>query len=97
MFATDCPVIVKANGFPACPSVHAVLAHHRDFPEILGEGETPERAASSLLNHLTAAIDSVGGDRHREVVLRAILDVRTYLAGLAGSVTSARGTARPLE
>jgi hypothetical protein len=33
MSATASPVIVKANGSPACPSVHAVLAHHRDFPE----------------------------------------------------------------
>lgn len=81
MMSTDSTtVIVNFGRLEACPSVHAVCAYHRDFPEIRGEGETSEQAIGELLHHLTAALDSVGSERHRRLVQRAIVDVQNALA-----------------
>ena len=72
-------VIVNACESPGCPSVHAMLAHHPEFPEIQGEGETAEQAITALLHHLTAALDCVGSERHRALVERVIVDVRNAM------------------
>ncbi|MEW4567725.1 hypothetical protein AB1L88_07645 [Tautonia sp. JC769] len=53
-------------------------AHHRDFPEIRAEGDTPAAAASQLVNHLTRALDSALTDWRREAIEQAIEDVKTY-------------------
>ena len=53
-------------------------AHHRDFPEIRAEGESPTAAASQLLNHLTRALDSALTDWRREAIEKAIADVRGF-------------------
>lgn len=87
MLTDSTSMIVKISKLEVCPSVFALFAHHRDFPEIRSEGETAEQAIGELLHHLTAALDSVGSERHRELVQRAIVDVRNALANLAeGSV-----------
>jgi hypothetical protein len=59
-----------------------MLAHHGDFPMIMGEGETSDRAVLALLHHLTAALDSVGSASHQGPVQQAIADVQAYLAAL---------------
>lgn len=53
-------------------------AHHRDFPEIRAEGESPADAASQLLHHLTRALDSALTDWRRTSIEQAIADVKAY-------------------
>lgn len=52
--------------------------HHRDFPEIRAEGETPQEAAEQLLNHLSRALDSAMIDWKREAIQNAINDVKAF-------------------
>ena len=52
--------------------------HHRDFPEIRAEGESPADAASQLLHHLTRALDSALTDWRRTSIEQAIADVKAY-------------------
>jgi hypothetical protein len=59
--------------------VQSICAHHRDFPEIEGEGETPLDAAVHLSSRLTAAMDSIGSGWRRDHIARAIADVREYV------------------
>ena len=58
----------------------ATRMHHRDFPEVRADGETPAEAATQLANHLTRALDSALTDWRRETLNQAIADVRAYLA-----------------
>ncbi|RUL88895.1 hypothetical protein [Tautonia sociabilis] len=59
-------------------------AHHRDFPEIRAEGESPTDAAEQLVHHLTRTLDSALTGWRRESIEQAIADVRAY-AEQAGS------------
>jgi hypothetical protein len=54
--------------------------HHRDFPEIRADGETPHAAAGQLVNHLTRALDSALTKWRRETIEKAITEVRAFLA-----------------
>jgi hypothetical protein len=59
--------------------VHSTCAHHRDFPEIEAEGETPRRAAEQLSARLISALDNIGSDWHRAHITRAIADVQEFV------------------
>jgi len=59
-------------------AVHAAVVHHRDFPEVQGEGESPEDAASRLADLLARSLDSAPSDWRREIIERAIMDVRAF-------------------
>jgi predicted RNase H-like HicB family nuclease len=66
---------------PAGPSViasHTQVAHHRDFPELRGEGETLEDAASRLADLLALTLESAPSDWRRDQIERAIEDVRAF-------------------
>jgi hypothetical protein len=54
------------------------VAHHRDFPEIRAEADSPSAAASQLLNHLTRALDSALTDWRRQAIEQAIAEVKAY-------------------
>lgn len=67
-------VIVSTGGMAQTAQVH-----HRDFPEIRAEGESPEHAASQLVNHLTRALDSALTVWRRDQIEKAIADVQSYV------------------
>ena len=54
--------------------------HHRDFPEIRAEGETPAAAASYLANQLNRALDSALTKWRRETLGQAIADIQAFVA-----------------
>jgi len=53
--------------------------HHRDFPEIRADGETPHAAAGQLVNHLTRALDSALTNWRRETIQKAIAEVKAFI------------------
>ena len=59
-------------------TAHATQVHHRDFPEIRAEGETPEVAATNLANQLVRALDSALTPWRRETIEQAIADVKAF-------------------
>jgi hypothetical protein len=59
-------------------AVHASAVHHRDFPEVQGEGHSPEAAATRLAEMLARTLDSVPSDWRREKLQQAIEDVRAF-------------------
>ena len=61
-------------------TAQAIRVHHRDFPEIRADGETPCAAAEHLANQLSRALDSALTDWRRETLNRAIADVRAFAA-----------------
>lgn len=67
---------------PAAHAIHAIPAtavHHRDFPEVCGEGDSPEDAARRLAERLARTLDSAPSDDwRRERIVRAIEDVRAF-------------------
>ena len=77
MLSNPDQVVVTPAGSSAL-AVHAAVVHHRDFPEVQGEGVSPEDAASRLADLLARSLDSVPSDWHRETVERAIEDVRAF-------------------
>ncbi len=60
-------------------TAHTALVHHRDFPEIRAEGESPELAANQLVNHLTRALDSALTVWRRDRIEKAIAEVQSYV------------------
>jgi hypothetical protein len=73
--ATDLTRVIVTTG--ATPN--ATRVHHRDFPEIRAEGETPAVAGSHLVNQLTRALDSALTQWRRETIEQAIADVRAFV------------------
>jgi hypothetical protein len=67
-------VIVTISGSSSTASVH-----HRDFPEIHAEGNSPKEAATLLIHQLTRALDSALIDWRRDRVNEAIADVQTFV------------------
>ena len=61
-------------------SVNTMQVHHRDFPEIRAEGETPRAAANHLANHLARALDSALTQWRRETLGQAIADIQAFVA-----------------
>ena len=68
--------VIVATGATA----HTMSVHHRDFPEIRAEGETPEIAAAHLANQLTRALDSALTQWRRETIGKAIAEVQAFAA-----------------
>jgi hypothetical protein len=66
--------VIVATGATA----HSTSVHHRDFPEIRAEGETPAQAATNLANQLTRALDSALTQWRRETLGQAIADVQAF-------------------
>ncbi|MDR3639033.1 MAG: hypothetical protein P4L84_34835 [Isosphaeraceae bacterium] len=60
-------------------STHATYVRHQNFPEIRGEGETPEDAARRLAGQLSLALDHAPSQWRREQVQRAIEDVLAFV------------------
>lgn len=59
--------------------------HHRDFPEVRAECCTVAEGAVYLARKLASARESVGSERHREEVERALKDVAAFRESLADS------------
>ena len=59
-------------------SVHGSSVHHRDFPEVRGEGSSPADAAEHLAQQLARTLDSAPSDWRREILNRAIDDLRAF-------------------
>ncbi len=72
--ATDPDRVIVTTGATA----QATKVHHRDFPEIRGEGESPSAAAANLANHLTRALDSALTNWRRDAIQQAIAEVEAF-------------------
>ncbi len=71
---TDADRVIVSTGATA----QATSVHHRDFPEIRGEGESPAAAARALANHLTRALDSALTNWRRDAIQQAITEVEAF-------------------
>jgi hypothetical protein len=63
-----------------CRSVRTPCVHHRDFPEIRGEGASPAEAAAHLADQLSRIIEHAPSDWRRQWIERAIEDARAFAA-----------------
>ena len=52
--------------------------HHRDFPEIRADGQTPLEAAEHLTKQLSRALDSALTNWRRESIQNAVADVQAF-------------------
>lgn len=59
-------------------AIHTSVVHHRDFPEVRGEGDTLAGAAARLAELLSRTLDSAPSDWRREKIEQAIEDVRAF-------------------
>jgi hypothetical protein len=75
---SDPSQVISTTGDYAFHSVHALSVYHRSFPEVRGEGSTPEDAAARLAALLSRTLDNVSSDWRRFVLERAIEDVRAF-------------------
>ncbi len=67
---------------PAEHAIHAVAlttVHHRNFPEVNGEGDSAEHAALHLAERLARTLDSAPSDWRREQIRHAIEDVHEFV------------------
>ncbi len=74
--ATDQDRVIATTGSTA----QATQVHHRDFPEIRAEGESPRAAATNLANQLTRALDSALTNWRRDAIQKAISEVEAFAA-----------------
>ena len=74
MTTEQCRVIVATGA-----TANSATVHHRDFPEIRAEGETPAQAATHLANQLTRALDSALTHWRRETIEHAITEIEAFV------------------
>jgi hypothetical protein len=58
------------------PQYHA---HHRDFPDLRADGESPRAAATNLALDLEREIEVAADDLHREPLQHALTDVQAFV------------------
>jgi hypothetical protein len=58
--------------------ISGVSVHHRNFPEVQGEGNSHEDAAARLVSLLTQTLQSAPSVWRREMIERAIEDVGAF-------------------
>jgi hypothetical protein len=75
---SDPTQVISTTRDHAFHSVHALSVYHRNFPEVRGQGSTPEDAAARLAALLSRTLDNVSSDWHRVTLERAIDDVRAF-------------------
>ena len=78
MMSDPSHVVVLPEDSTRAP-VHAVCAHHRDIPEVRGEGNSPDAAAARLVEMLAQTLDSAPSEWRRNMIERAIDDVRAFV------------------
>jgi len=74
------PLVIVDDEFSECLGVHEIRVHHRDCPEVYGEGETPREAALDLLRRLFSEWDCVASVWHRQNLERIIAETEEFLA-----------------
>jgi hypothetical protein len=70
----DATLVIVTEGATA----GTAQVHHRDFPEVRTDGESPAVAATHLVHQLTRALDSALTQWRREAIQKAIADVKAF-------------------
>jgi hypothetical protein len=73
-------LIVTTGVCRECQTVHTTQVHHRHYPEIQAEGETPELAAARLVNRLSRVLDTAPDRWRNESIQSAIADIQAFIA-----------------
>ncbi len=76
--SSDLSQIIVTTKTDPFRSAHGLTVHHRHFPEVRGEGDSPEEAAARLAELLSRTLDSAPSNWRRGILLRAIEDVRAF-------------------
>jgi nucleotide-binding universal stress UspA family protein len=76
------PIVVSNH--VSCTGGAGVQAHHRAFPEVVGEGTTIEEAASRLIALFDRVRQHDGGEWRRASIEDAFLAVKQYRSSLGG-------------
>ncbi len=71
----DTTLVIVSEGATA----GTARVHHRDFPEVRTDGESPVVAAGHLVNQLRRALDSALTQWRREAIQKAIADVQAFV------------------
>ena len=61
------------------PTAGSTRVYHRDFPEIRGDGQSAQEAASRLATKLKLALDTALTDWRRDTMNHAIADVEAFV------------------
>jgi len=60
-------------------TAHTSYVHHRDFPEVTGEGSSPEEAAAHLTDRLSLTLDHASSFWRRDCIMQALEDVQAFV------------------
>jgi hypothetical protein len=69
-------IVTRKDG--ECLWAHTSYAHHRNYPEIRAEGESPRVAAAQLANWLAVALDGTPIGWRRSGLEQALADARAF-------------------
>jgi hypothetical protein len=77
-------VVVTDNSCDTC-GTDTILVHHQSFPELRISGSSASEAARLLSERLSSEIDAVVDPIHREPVVQAIEDLRSFIERSRGA------------
>jgi hypothetical protein len=77
--APDTKQVIITVEAGACPSLFTACAHHRDFPEVKAEGESPRAAATHLAEELAKELDCTPDSWHQGSLQQALTDLCAYV------------------
>jgi len=76
---SECGPVITTNDLCSSCGMYHAKSYHRAFTNLSGSGETPREAAEDLIRRLTNEKDTQSDRWRREIVERAIADVRAFL------------------
>jgi hypothetical protein len=59
--------------------IHGLSAHHREFPEVHAEAESPKAAATRLAELLSVTLENAPSNWRRQSIQQAIADARAFV------------------
>jgi hypothetical protein len=75
---TDTTQVIVNECDCACHSFPMTRVHHREFPEVWGEGRTSVEGALHLIHRLELYLEGAASHFRRDAIRKALADVRAF-------------------
>jgi hypothetical protein len=87
MITDTMQVIVNECDY-ACHSIPMTRVHHREFPEVWGEGRTAFEGTHHLIHRLELYLEGAASHFRRDAIRQALADVRAFQTTVPAEATT---------
>jgi hypothetical protein len=85
---TDTTQVIVNECDCACHTVPMTRVHHRQFPEVWGEGRTMAEGTLHLIHRLELFLEGAGSNYRRDAIRQALADVHAFQTRIPAEETT---------